>query len=213
MDDRSRATALIDVSRETMEHLDAYVRTLVKWNASINLVSLPTLSTIWTRHIADSLQLVPLAPNARTWIDIGSGAGFPGIVIATCLAKLPGARVHCIERDIRKCTFLREVVRVTGVPAEIHNIQAEQMADDPIEGADAVTARGFSSVDTLVSLAKPYLRRGAIGIFPRGRSDVLTTDLVRVSQSGLSATRVPSVTDPRSSILVIRGEESPMAHD
>ncbi len=125
--DREAALALVAVSRETLARLDRFVATLLTWQARINLIASATVSTVWTRHVADSLQLVPLAPQARIWLDLGSGGGFPGIVISCALAETPGACIHLIESNGKKAAFLREAVRITGAPAIVHPARIEQM--------------------------------------------------------------------------------------
>src|ERR1700685_1362074 len=118
--DRSRALALTPVSRETLDRLDRFVAILLEWQQRMNLIAPSTEPILWTRHIADSLQLLALAPNARRWADLGSGAGFPGLVLACALADTPGAEVHLVESKIKKATFLREAAQVTGAPAIVH---------------------------------------------------------------------------------------------
>ena len=114
------ALALTPVSRQIEARLDAYVDLLVRWQTKTNLVASSTLPELWTRHIADSLQLLTLAPNAKRWADFGSGGGFPGVVLACALAGVEGARVDLIERNAKKAAFLREAVRVTASPGIIH---------------------------------------------------------------------------------------------
>ena len=116
-DDRHAALRLVPVSRETEDRLAAFVDLLDRWRKMTNLVADSTFPSVWTRHIADSAQLIGLAPEAKRWVDMGSGAGFPGLVIAIQLADVPGAVVHCIESDQRKCAFLREAARATGAAA------------------------------------------------------------------------------------------------
>src|SRR3954447_24799643 len=96
--DKAAALKLTPVSRETESRLDAYIDLLLQWQAKTNLVASSTLPNLWTRHISDSLQLLPLAPSAKTWVDLGSGGGFPGVVLACALAETPGATVHLVER-------------------------------------------------------------------------------------------------------------------
>ena len=115
--DREAALALTPVSRETLARLDRFVATLLTWQQRINLIAPASVRAIWTRHVADSLQLVSLAPAAKIWLDLGSGGGFPGLVIACALGETPGARVHLVESNGKKAAFLREAVRVTGAPA------------------------------------------------------------------------------------------------
>ena len=118
--DKAAALALVPVSRETEARLDRYVELLREWQAKTNLVAPSTLPYLWTRHIADSLQLLALAPAAKIWVDLGSGGGFPGIVLACALAETPGATVHLVERNAKKASFLREALRVTGAPGTVH---------------------------------------------------------------------------------------------
>src|SRR6202158_5670573 len=118
--DKAAALALTPVSRETEARLDRYVDLLLQWQAKINLVAPSTIPNLWTRHISDSLQLLSLAPNAKTWVDFGSGGGFPGVVLACALADIPGTMVHLVERNAKKAAFLREALRVTHSPGVIH---------------------------------------------------------------------------------------------
>src|SRR5215218_8570924 len=118
--DKSEALALTPVSRETETRLDRYVDLLVTWQAKTNLVAESTLPNLWTRHISDSLQLLDFASVAKVWVDFGSGGGFPGVVLACALAETPGAAVHLIERNAKKAAFLREALRVTGSPGQVH---------------------------------------------------------------------------------------------
>ena len=118
--DKAAALALTPVSRETEARLDRYVDLLVEWQAKTNLVAPSTLPHLWTRHISDSLQLLDLAPSAKIWVDLGSGGGFPGVVLACALAETPGANVHLVERNAKKAAFLREAVRVTSAAATVH---------------------------------------------------------------------------------------------
>ena len=114
--DKAAALALTPVSRETEARLDAYVDLLVQWQTKTNLVAPSTLPCLWTRHIADSLQLLSLAPHAKLWADFGSGGGFPGVVLACALADVAGARIDLVERNAKKAAFLREAIRITGTP-------------------------------------------------------------------------------------------------
>src|SRR5471032_1393433 len=118
--DKAAALALTPGSRETEARLDAYVDLLVLWQAKTNLVASSTLPNLWTRHISDSLQLLTLAPSAKIWVDLGSGGGFPGVVLACALAETPGTMVHLVERNAKKAAFLREALRVTASPGMVH---------------------------------------------------------------------------------------------
>ena len=124
--DRIRALELCPVSRETQERLGLLVQELRRWQRVKNLVGPATLDRVWTRHVADSLQLLDLAQDAKAWIDLGSGAGFPGLVIAIAASeRIPGAVVHLVESNSRKCAFLRHVARLTGAAAVVHEGRIE----------------------------------------------------------------------------------------
>ena len=202
--DRARALQLTPVSRETEKRLDMFVEVLLLWQRTRNLVASSTLPRLWTRHIADSLQLLPLAPQARVWVDLGSGGGFPGIPIACALAGQPDAMVHLVESNGKKAAFLREVVRVTGVPAEVHQMRAEDYGESCAEVVHAVTARALSPLKILCGQALPFIAKGAIGLFPKGQDvDTELTDATKYWN--IEAAKVPSVTSPDSSIVVVRG--------
>src|ERR1700730_5610177 len=141
--DRNRSLALTPVSRETSARLDRFIEHLVTWQKHTNLIARSTIPVIWTRHVADPLQLLDLAPRAKVWADLGSGAGFPGIVIACALADTGGAKIHLIESMGKKGTFLREAVKVTGAPAVIHALRIEDFVDNASESIDVVTARAL----------------------------------------------------------------------
>jgi 16S rRNA (guanine527-N7)-methyltransferase len=201
--DRAAALRLVPVSRETAERLDVYVELLGRWRRATNLIGEATFTSVWTRHIADSAQILDLVPYANRWIDMGSGAGFPGLVIAMQLAAVPGAVVHCIESDRRKCAFLREVVRATGAAADI---RAERVEDVDVAGlgpVDAVTARALAPLSTTVELAKVWLDVGAVGVFPRGRSVVEQLAATPLADA-FSVDIVPSVVDKEAAILRLR---------
>lgn len=210
--DRARALALTPVSRETLERLDRFVALLLAWQRSTNLIAPSTVPYLWTRHVADSLQLLELAPDARAWIDLGSGGGFPGLVIACALAATPGARVHLIESHGKKAAFLREAQRVTAVPATVHDMRIEEFVttyDDPV---DVITARALAPLKSLFKHSFPLLgKSGAMALFPKGQHAELELKEARESPTveawGMDATLVPSRTDPASRIVVIRNVE------
>jgi 16S rRNA (guanine527-N7)-methyltransferase len=202
--DKARALALTPVSRETEERLDRYVELLLNWQSKINLLSSSTLPELWTRHVADSLQLIPLAPQARIWADLGSGGGFPGLPIA--LAGEAGTRVHLIESNGKKAAFLREAVRVTGARAVVHQERAEKFGESCAETVHVVTARAVAPLKTLCDQSFPLLRLGAIGMFPKGQDvDVELTHAAKYWR--LDAFKVPSKTSPAGSIVVVRSLE------
>ncbi|MGV0816964.1 16S rRNA (guanine(527)-N(7))-methyltransferase RsmG [Martelella sp. AMO21009] len=145
----------IDVSRETEARLDGFVRHFEKWAKAINLVAPSTRQQIWDRHIADSAQLFQLAPEPRTWIDLGSGGGFPGIVTAVFLAEAGKGWVHLVESNNKKASFLRTAIRETGARASVHPIRAET-APAEIEAPQLMSARALASLDQLLNYAAPW---------------------------------------------------------
>ncbi|MGP0061193.1 MAG: 16S rRNA (guanine(527)-N(7))-methyltransferase RsmG [Beijerinckiaceae bacterium] len=178
--DKAAAFALFPVTPETEARLVVFADLLLKWQKVINLVSAATLPHLWTRHFADSLQVLAAAPQARVWVDLGSGAGFPGLVTAIGLADVPGASVHLIESDQRKCAFLREVSRETGAPALIHMGRIEDIVPQIGEPIDAVSARALAPLPQLVAYAAKFMEKGALGVFLKGQhvGDELTDSTI-----------------------------------
>jgi 16S rRNA (guanine527-N7)-methyltransferase len=168
-DDRTAALALTPVSRETEARLDRLIGLLQTWQTKTNLVSPSTLPTLWSRHVSDSLQLLALAPAAKTWADFGSGGGFPGMVLACALAETPGAVVHLIERNGKKAAFLREALRVTGAAAVVHLADIKDIVDRLGGPVDCVTARAVAPLNQLITLAEPLIRKGAKALFLKGQ--------------------------------------------
>src|SRR3954447_19501400 len=167
--DKAAALKLTPVSHETVARLDAYVDLLLQWQAKTNLVASSTLPQLWTRHVADSLQLLPLAPEAKVWVDFGSGGGFPGVVLACALADTPGSTVHLIERNAKKAAFLREAVRITGAPGIIHLAEIGDCVDSFSTPVDCVTARALAPLHQLVGLAAPLIAKGAKALLLKGQ--------------------------------------------
>jgi 16S rRNA (guanine527-N7)-methyltransferase len=201
--DREAALRLVPVSRETAERLAVFVDCLDRWRRRTNLIAASTFPSVWTRHIADSAQLIGLAPAAKGWLDMGSGAGFPGLVIAIQLAGVPGAIVHCVESDKRKCAFLSEASRVTGAAAAIHPVRVEAIQPESLGPVDAVTARAFAPLPLALKLARPWLERGATAVFPRGES--ARDQIAALPEAGPYAIEeLDSVVNPKSAILRIR---------
>jgi 16S rRNA (guanine527-N7)-methyltransferase len=203
--DRARADALLAgiVSRETWKRLDGLVALLLKWQRTTNLVAPSTLAEIWTRHVADSLQLLTIAPNARAWADLGSGGGFPGLVLACAMADYPGAKIDLVESSQKKSAFLREAARVLSVPAIVHAQRIEDFVSAPVQSFDVITARALAPLDKLIGYAFPLLKTGTIGLFPKGRD--AEAELTAASKSWImDAELVPSVTDPQARIVVVR---------
>jgi 16S rRNA (guanine527-N7)-methyltransferase len=167
--DKVAALALTPVSRETEVRLDRYVALLLEWQAKTNLVAPSTLPHLWTRHVSDSLQLLSLAPTAKTWVDLGSGGGFPGVVLASALADTPGAIVHLVERNAKKAAFLREAIRVTSAPATVHLAGIGDIVDSMEGRVDCVTARALAPLHQLVGFSEPLVKRGAKALFLKGQ--------------------------------------------
>ena len=182
------------VSRETLEKLQVYEAQLRKWNPAINLVARSTLNDIWGRHLADSAQLFQHVPEGtRLQVDLGSGAGFPGLVMA--ILGVP--EVHLIESDVRKSTFLRETARLTGAPVTVHAVRIE-VADVP--PADLVTARALADLSLLLPWAHGLLKPGGVCLFPKGKTAADELTAVRDSWN-MQIEQFPSLTDPAGSLL------------
>jgi 16S rRNA (guanine527-N7)-methyltransferase len=178
--DKAAALALTPVSRETEARLDRYLDLLREWQAKTNLVAPSTLPQLWTRHIADSLQLLSLAPSAKIWVDLGSGGGFPGVVLACALAETEGARIHLIERNAKKSAFLREALRVTGAPGVVHLAEIGHTVDRFEGSVDCVTARALAPLHQLVGFAEPLVQKGAKALFLKGQDvEVELTEATR----------------------------------
>ena len=195
---------LQSVSRETRDRLTTYVDLLLRWQRTINLISPRDIEQVWTRHIADSLQLAPLIPpHTDRAIDLGSGAGLPGLV----LAITTGLPFDLIEADQRKAAFLREAARLTGAAATVHATRIEAASVVP---AKLVTARALAPLATLLGWASPLLAPDGICLFPKGRGaeDELTG---AAAQWQMQIHRTPSRTDPSATILRI-SEISPARH-
>jgi 16S rRNA (guanine527-N7)-methyltransferase len=192
---------LKNVSRETLAGLTQYVALLEKWNPRINLVSRSTLDDVWTRHIQDSFQLFDLAQSESShWVDIGSGGGFPGLVIALLAAeKRPNLRVTLVESDQRKATFLRQVIRETGLSATVISERIEVTA--PL-AATTLSARALAELSTLCDYADRHLVTGGIALFPKGASWKKEMSAADASWSYSLLTHT-SQTDPNSVILQI----------
>lgn len=198
--------ARLAVSRETQDKFRAYAELLCKWNRAINLVSPRTLDDLWRRHFLDSAQLRDLLPDppgneTRVILDVGAGAGFPGLV----LALLNCGQVHLVEADRRKAEFLREAIRVTGAAAELHPRRVEDLAPFPV---DVVTCRAFAPLDRILTLTEGFLLaksgdKSPVGLFLKGRRvDEELTAVAKVWR--LQTERFESETKPEASILRLR---------
>lgn len=191
--------AALDVSRETTERLREYEAILRKWNARINLVSRSTLEAIWTRHFLDSAQIYRLAPrNARHWADLGSGGGFPGLIVAI-LAKGEGRRIDVtlVESDQRKAAFLAAAVRELGLAA---HVRAERLESTVPLACDVLSARALAPLDALVSYADRHLSSAGTALFPKGANH--RAELAQAAKGWrFSCESVVSLTDPEAVIL------------
>jgi 16S rRNA (guanine527-N7)-methyltransferase len=232
--------AVFDVSRETLERLATYESLLRRWQKVVNLVATSTLDAVWHRHFADSAQILRLAPHgARSWADLGSGAGFPGLVIAILLAgrnsppprgeglgvggspttsvlRSPPPqpspargegmppRVTLIESDSRKCAFLREVARETGVTVEILSTRIELPATQAkLDSPEVVSARALAPLDRLLGLAAPLFTPATVGVFLKGRD--ATAEIETAAKAWTFAVEmVPSITEATGRVVVIR---------
>jgi 16S rRNA (guanine527-N7)-methyltransferase len=200
MKGRAEVLARFDVSRETAARLDAYVDLLKTWQQKTNLVAPSTLTAVWERHVADSLQLLALAKSAKIWVDLGSGGGFPGMVLACALE--PPAMVHLVESNGKKAAFLREAARVTGAPAKIHARRIEDFAQQFQEDADIVTARALAPMTELLGYVAPLLKTGT-ALLLKGQ-DVADELTQAAKYWKIDADLKPSLTDPDGRVVVVR---------
>jgi len=194
-------SAFGDVSRETRARLEIFSGLLAKWNPKINLVSTTTIEDAWSRHFLDSAQVFGLASdNAGTWVDLGTGGGFPGLVIAIlAMEARPGLRVVCVESDQRKATFLRTVVRETGAAAEVI---AERIEKVPPIGADIVSARALAPLSKLLGYAERHLAPEGEAIFLKGAGS--RKEVAEALESwSFRLDTYPSKTDPDATVLRI----------
>jgi len=202
--DQAEALRLVPVSEQTGRLLGQFVALLDERSARFNLISRSSRGTIWTRHVADSLQLLALAPKAKTWVDLGSGAGFPGLPIACALAGSPGATVHLVESVGKKAAFLREAVEQLKVRAVVHHVRIEDFVKNFREPPDVVTARALAPLNRLLTLAEPLLKKSALGLFLKGQD--IDAELTEASKYwNIDVELVPSKTSPQSRIVVVRG--------
>ena len=181
-----------------MADMEAFRLLLEDWNQRINLVGPSALQAFWPRHAFDSAQLLEIAPQARTWADLGAGAGFPGLVLAILLKGLPGARVHLVESLAKRCRFLSEAVETLGLPAEVHNSRAENLT----LSVDIVTARACAPLVRLLDYAYPYMRKGAPALFLKGRDAEAEVAAARAKWR-FEVELIPSLSDPSGRVLKV----------
>jgi len=196
---------IIPVSRETLSRLEAYAELLTRWSARINLVGRGTLADLWRRHILDSAQLLAFVPEqARSMVDLGSGAGLPGLVLA--ILGVPG--VELVEADSRKCAFLREALRITETTALIRPCRIEAVLRHPV---DVVTARACAPLDRLLGLAEPFLGPDSQCLFLKGERVEEELTAARENWT-MAASLCPSRSDPRGAVLRLQQVAAAPAH-
>jgi 16S rRNA (guanine527-N7)-methyltransferase len=199
---QDQSTPGLDVSRETQARLEVIVAQLQKWQPRINLVAPATIPDLRARHIDDSLQLVTLMPNARKWVDLGSGGGFPGLVVAAYLADFPDTEVVLVESNAKKCAFLRETARLAHLPVRVICARIEDTIPSLDGEWDVVSARALAPLVDLLTLSEPLLRRGAIGLFPKGQ-DVDEEVKRALATWHITCDLIQSRTEPRARIVKV----------
>lgn len=195
-----------DVSRETLGRLKLYAQLLEQWQKAVNLVSAKTLPQVWERHFADSAQLYRMAPDAKRWVDLGSGAGFPGLVVAILMAERGDCRVTLVESDVRKCAFMREVGRQTGIVVDVAGERIESFSTSgriSETAIDVISARALAPLDRLLELSSALFSRNTLGLFLKGRE--VRSELDEAQRRwAFDSTVVPSLTDASGRILQVR---------
>jgi 16S rRNA (guanine527-N7)-methyltransferase len=198
------ALNLVPALADAQPRLNLYRELLLRWQGMLNLVSPNTLPNLWTRHVADSAQLMEVAPCSLRWADLGSGGGFPGLVLAILLAGKPGAAIHLIERDKRKAAFLQTVSRETGAPAQVHVAPIEAVLPG-LSDVEVVTSRAVAPLKQLIAWSAALLERGATGLFLKGRTS--HQEIEAVSDQSLNLSTLPSRTDSFGRIVSVRYKE------
>ena len=189
------------VSRETFERLQVFEQLFLKWNRSINLAAPSTLDNVWRRHILDSAQLARIAPAATRWVDLGSGGGFPGLVLGFLLAERAGASIDLVESNRKKASFLQSVIGQFNLPARV----VAKRIDDSyalVSMPEIVTARALAALPGLLDLSAPWLSKGARALFHKGR-DYRTEVEESAHRWGFDLVEHSSMTDPHGVILEI----------
>jgi 16S rRNA (guanine527-N7)-methyltransferase len=194
---------LAELPEDTLKRLQIYAGLLEKWQRAVNLVGKSTLGDLWVRHFADSLQVSKVAPDARYWLDLGSGAGFPGLVTAIKYAQDPSAKVHLVEADRRKCAFMQTVIRATSAPAIVHCGRIEDVLPALTAKIDAVSARALAPLAVLIQYAEKFIEQGAKGVFPKGK--LVEAELTPSLTAGkYLITTIESKTDPQARLVLVR---------
>ena len=191
----------VSVSRETIQHLEAFGELTAKWTAKINLIAKSTVPDIWNRHIIDSAQVFQYADSPKHWVDIGSGGGFPGIVMAIIAKELsPDTKFTLIESDARKCTFLRTAIRELGLNAYVIPQRIEKAAP---QDADIVSARALASIEDLLPMIEVHLRPEGQALLMKGRTYAEELNAVRGNWD-FDLAEYTSITEPDSRILSLK---------
>ena len=198
----------LDVSRETLDKLDAYAGELRRWTRRINLVSKSTLDHIWSRHFLDSAQLWGLSPRSGHWVDLGSGGGFPGLVLAIVARDVKGVDFTLVESDQRKAAFLRHISRDLALNVEVMH---DRIEDVPPLQADVLTARALAPLNKLLGYAERHRKPAGLALFPKGEK-VETEISVALESWRFDCQKHPSISDARSSVLCV-GEISRVRPD
>jgi 16S rRNA (guanine527-N7)-methyltransferase len=199
-----------DVPPKAVERLEIYITMLDRWRRVTNLISDAGFTDVWRRHIADGLFLQSIFEQSLRWLDIGSGAGFPSVVVASVLADVQNAEVHCVESDKRKCTFLREVADKLRLPIRVHNVRAELIAVADTGAIDVVTARAFSSASNILALTDEFLSQGALAALPRGKTWTREIETIDRERYRVSTRPVP---DSDDGVVVVIEKRVLTSHD
>ncbi|ESX55728.1 16S rRNA methyltransferase [Mesorhizobium sp. LSHC422A00] len=189
------------VSRETFERLVAFEQLFLKWNRSINLAAPSTLDDVWGRHILDSAQLARIAPQAKRWADLGSGGGFPGLVMAFLLVERDGASIDLVESNRKKASFLQAVIGQFGLPARV----VARRIDDSyalVSEPEIITARALAALPALLDLSAPWLTKGSRALFHKGR-DYRSEVEESTHRWAFDLVEHPSMTDAHGVILEV----------
>jgi 16S rRNA (guanine527-N7)-methyltransferase len=191
------------VPRETIHRLEVYGALLTEWQTRHNLVSSKTLPELWQRHFADSAQLLALAPRAKTWLDLGTGAGFPGLVIAIQAANQGALAMHLVEATAKKCAFIAEVAKATHATVDIHCMRIEDLGSRESKlKPDVVSARALAPLPRLLELAVPFFGSGTRGLFLKGRDAEREIEAAKVHWH-FTCRLHPSLTSTESSIIEV----------
>ena len=189
------------VPRETIHRLVRYADLLAHWQKTTNLIAPSSLPLLWSRHFADSAQIRELALDARLWLDLGSGAGFPGLVVAILQTGRPDFRMHLVESNRKKCAFLAEVARETKAPVDIHPMRIEELAESAQSlRPEVVSARALAPAPRLFELASPFFGPGTRGLFLKGREAETELEAARAGWD-FDARLHPSLTSAGSHIV------------